>query len=186
MEVPVTHCEDVPVPEFTGLPDIHDELLSEVSTTDNEEGEGINMQFPPTDDLLGNPIRLSQLELNDLVRDLYLPKQYAELLASRLNEKNLLSHGTSVTYYRSREASFWKYLVRNDQLVYCKDIKGRLLEMSVTYVPGDWRLFIDSSKWTLKCVLLHNNGNVYGSIPIGDSVELKGNHCCVKLVLDSL
>ena len=90
-----------------------------------------------------------------------------------------------ITYYRSREASFWKYFVRNDQLVYCKDIKGLLLEMSVTYVPGDWRLFIDSSKWTLKCVLLHN-GNVYGSIPIGDSVELKGNHCCVKLVLDSL
>ena len=63
------------------------------------------MEFRPTDDLLGKPVLLNLLELNDLVRDLYLPKQYAELLASRLNE-NLLSHGTIVTYYRSREASF--------------------------------------------------------------------------------
>lgn len=85
------------MPEFTGLPNIHDELLSEVSTTDNQEGEGINMQFRPTGGLLGNPIRLSQLELNDLVRDLYFPKQYVELLVSRLNDKNQQSHGTSVT-----------------------------------------------------------------------------------------
>ena len=120
-----------------------------------------------------------------LVRDLYLPKQYAKPLASRLNEKNFLSHGTSVTYYRNREASFLKYFVSNGQFVYYKDIKGLLLEMGVTYVSGDWRLFIDSSKWSLKCGLLHN-GNVYGSIPIGHLVELKQNHCSLKLVLDSL
>ena len=94
------------MPELTGLSNIYDEILSEFSTTDDSEGEGIDMEFRPTDALLEKPILLNLLELNDLVRDLYLPKQYAELLASRLNE-NLLSHGTSVTYYRSREASFW-------------------------------------------------------------------------------
>ena len=135
--LPVAHCEKVPVPEFTGLLDIHNEILSEVSTTDDEEGEGIDMEFRPTDALLGKPILFNQLELNDLVRDLYLPKQYAELLASRLNEKNLLSHRTSVTYYHNREASFQKYFVSYGQLVYCKNIKGLLLEMGVNYVPGD-------------------------------------------------
>ena len=175
----------MPVPEFTGLPDIHDEILFEVSTTYDEEGESIDIEFHPTDALVGKPILFNQLELNDLFTDLYLPKQYAELLETRLNEKSLLSHGTSVTYYRSREALFRKYFISNGQLVCCKDIKGLLLEMGVTYESCDWRLFVDSSNWSLKCALLHN-GNVCGSIPNDHSAQLKDNHCSVKLVLDSL
>ena len=107
--LPVARCEDVPLLEFIGLPNIHDKILFEVSTTDHE-GESIDIEFRPSDTLLVKPILLNQLELNDLVRDLYLPKRYAELLVSRLNEKSLLSHGTRVTYYRSREASFGKIL----------------------------------------------------------------------------
>lgn len=68
--------------------------------------------------------------------------------------------------------------------MYYKDIKEILLEMGVTYVPGDWRLFIDSSKGSLKCVLLHSE-SLYGSIPIAHSVELKKNRCNIKLVIDS-
>ncbi|GFU91697.1 uncharacterized protein TNCV_3579491 [Trichonephila clavipes] len=40
------------------------------------------------------------------------------------------------------------------------------------YQHSDWHIFIDSSKRSLKCVLL-NNGNKYGSIPIAHSVTLK-------------
>ena len=98
--LPVAHCEELPVLEFTGLPNIHEEILSEVSTTDDEEGEGIDIEFRPADALFRKPILFNQLEPNDLVWDLYFPKQYAELLASGLNEKKLLSHGTSITYYR--------------------------------------------------------------------------------------
>jgi hypothetical protein len=36
----------------------------------------------------------------------------------------------------------------------------------------EWRLFIDSSKRSLKAVLLHN-GNIYSSIPVGCSTQLK-------------
>ncbi|KAK3796603.1 hypothetical protein RRG08_057851 [Elysia crispata] len=42
------------------------------------------------------------------------------------------------------------------------------------YDPTDWRLFIDSSKRSLKCVLLHI-GNIFGALPIGHSVLLKEN-----------
>ena len=31
--LPAARCEEVPVPEFTGSPDIHDKIISEVSTT---------------------------------------------------------------------------------------------------------------------------------------------------------
>ena len=71
-----------------------------ISTADNEEGERSNaMEFRPTDTLFKTLILFNQIELNNLVRDLHFPKPYAELLASRLNEQNLLIHGTSVTYY---------------------------------------------------------------------------------------
>jgi hypothetical protein len=40
------------------------------------------------------PQCFSQSDLNDLVRDLGLPKDSAEVLGSRLKSNNLLSHGT--------------------------------------------------------------------------------------------
>ena len=53
------------------------------------------------------------------------------------------------------------------------------------YRSNDWRLFIDSSKRSLKCVLLHN-GNRYKSILIGHSVILKENYKNIKIVLERL
>ncbi|KAI6648441.1 hypothetical protein LOD99_8231 [Oopsacas minuta] len=53
------------------------------------------------------------------------------------------------------------------------------------YRPEDWRLFIDSSKRSLKCVILHN-GNLYVSIPIGHSTKLKEEYENIKIVLQKL
>ena len=53
---------------------------------DDEEVEGIDMELRRTDTLLGKSIIFNQLKLNDLVGDLYLPKQCAGLLTSRFNE----------------------------------------------------------------------------------------------------
>ena len=47
------------------------------------------------------------------------------------------------------------------------------------------RLFIDSSKGCLKCVLLHNR-NIYGCIPIGHSVTMKEEYGNFKLILEQL
>ncbi|QQP34645.1 Uncharacterized protein FKW44_022601, partial [Caligus rogercresseyi] len=56
-----------------------------------------------------------------------------------------------------------------DDLVYCHYVQGLLLALGMPiYDPKEWRLFIDSSKSSLKCVILHN-GNVYGAVPIGYS-----------------
>ena len=52
---------------------------------------------------VATPLRFNQFELNDLVRDLNLSKETSEILASRLNEKNLLQLGTNITFYRRRE-----------------------------------------------------------------------------------
>ena len=47
------------------------------------------------------------------------------------------------------------------------------------------RLFIDSSKRSLKYVLLHNR-NIYGCIPIRDSVTMTEEYKNIKLILERL
>ena len=52
--------------------------------------------------------------------------------------------------------------------------------------PCEWRLFIDSSSRSLKGVLLHN-GNLYPSLPVAHSVQLKEDYSSsVKFLLDAL
>ena len=55
----------------------------------------------------------------------------------------------------------------------------------VHYEVNSWRLFIDSSKRSLKCVLLHNT-NEYASIPIDHSTTLKEKYEPVKQVLECI
>ena len=65
-------------------------------------------------------------------------------------------------------------------------LQGFSLAMGLSvYHSSNWRLFIDSPKRNLKCILLHT-GNKYGSIPIGHSVVLKKNYSNIKVVLERL
>ena len=75
---PVAHCVEIPVPFFGELPDISDEDASSVEGHEDEE--------VVLEDYAPYPI--SQKELNDLVRDLSLSNDSAELLASRLKERS--------------------------------------------------------------------------------------------------
>ena len=68
--------------------------------------------------------------------------------------------------------------------VYCHDISGLLLQIGISVCnPTEWRLFIDSSKQSLKCVLLHN-GNLFGSVPIGLFVYFRETYDDIKMVLN--
>ena len=68
-------------------------------------------------------------------------------------------------------------------LCYCTDMQGLFQEIGIAYSASDWRLFIDSSKRSLKAVLLHN-GNVYLSIPISHSVQMKEDRESAKIYLN--
>jgi len=49
------------------------------------------------------PCLFDQAEINDIIRDLNLPKQSSEMLALRLQEKHLLHPGTNITFCQNRE-----------------------------------------------------------------------------------
>lgn len=66
---------------------------------------------------------------------------------------------------------FRKFFKKENDLVYCADIEGLMQLYHISYCKDEWRHFIDSSKTSLKVVLL-SNGITYASLPIGYSVHL--------------
>ena len=162
----VANCDEIPVPVFGELPDISDEDSAGVKENEEEVilDEDARHHFP-------------QMELNDIVRDLGLSKSSAKLLASRLNDKKSISNSARITFYRNRH---------EEGLVYYTDIAQLLYILGVPqYQPEDWRLFIDSSKRSLKCVLLHSD-NQFASVPLAHSTTLKEKYEAVKYVLEKI
>jgi hypothetical protein len=78
---PIVHGPEVPVPQPT-------EILEGVSTNSFDSG-GDDEEFQ-CHTTRQSPKLFTQSELNDVIRDLGLPKDKAEFLGSRLKEKNLL------------------------------------------------------------------------------------------------
>lgn len=96
-----------------------------------------------------------------------------------------MAKGTSFYWYRNREKEFVKYFEEDKNLVYCSDVPGLMSKFNITYDKDEWRLFIDSSKRSLKAVLLHH-GSQYASVPVGHSVHLKERYENLALVLNKI
>mgnify|MGYP005983985387 FL=1 len=185
-QYPSTTCVQLPLqhsPDFLLSENISEPLKETSSDTTTPGSSQSDANF---ESITNEPQRFSQNELDDLVRDLNLSKQASELLASRLKEKNLLSPGTTITFYREREKDLRRYFSEENNIVFCSDIKNLLPAMGLKqYESSEWRLFIDSPKRSLKCILLRN-GNKYAAIPIAHSTKLKEDYCNISLVLNKI
>lgn len=176
--LPVPHGPDVPIP-------VRPENLEQFSS--ESDVEVMEIETSDSDYLPGSSAAergcFNQSELNDLVRDLALSKELAELLGSRLEEKNLICPKTSFYWFRQREIEFKSFFSEDGYLVYCNNVTELMLKLGLpNYDPSEWRLFIDASKRILKGVLLHN-GNVFGSVPVAYSVILKESYANLQLML---
>ena len=106
-------------------------------------------------------------------------------MAFRLKEKNL-EDSVRISFYRNRHQEFLPCFSEENDLVYCTDIIQLLQNLGVSqYEAKDWGLFIDRSKRSLKCVLLHN-GNQFLPVPLAHSTALKEKHEAVKYVLEKV
>ena len=185
----VPHCTEVPVPVFTFLPDLTaDETLLEAMEDSNSSCSNYSSTSKAAEasSLSTNPKPFSQGQLNYQVRDLNLSKESSELLATRLSEHGVLDSGTKITFYCNRNDLLLCFFTTEDDFVFCNNIPGLLAEMSLSkYNSDECRLFIDSSKRSLKCVLLHK-GNKFACVPIGHSVVVKEHYLNVKMVLNKL
>lgn len=64
---------------------------------------------------------------------------------------------------------------KSGDLVYCSDVNGLFAEFGRDHNPEEWSLFIDSSKLSLKAVLLHY-GNIYQSVRVAYATHIKDTH----------
>ncbi|GFQ66276.1 hypothetical protein TNCT_567321 [Trichonephila clavata] len=62
--------------------------------------------------------------------------------------------GIKITEYRTREKNLLRFLEKKEHRIACIDVNGLMNFMNISYDLNKWRLFIDSSKLSLKVVLL--------------------------------
>jgi len=69
--------------------------------------------------------------------------------------------------------------------VFCNDVCSVMEVLGHEYNPDQWCLFIDSSKVSLKVVLLYN-GNRFPSVPLAHAASMKENYENMKLLLGKI
>lgn len=159
-----------------------DRSISGLDLTVAQDSSVSDPSYRPPESPNRQPVLITQGRLNDLVRDLRLPKELAELLASRLGQWNLLEAGARVSAFRSRNASLVKYFAEASKMCYCTNVDLLFDALGRQHNPDEWRLFIDSSVRSLKAVLLHN-GNKLPSVPVAYSTRLKENRASFSALL---
>lgn len=105
--------------------------------------------------------KMTQGELNDLIRDLELPKNKAELLASRLQQWNFLHHSVKVTTFRTRNKELEQFFKTEGDFTYC--LMWRVVHSlaCVKNYPGSV-----SKKWKQACSSVHKSGNFLKTISL--------------------
>jgi len=77
-----------------------------------------------------------------------------------------------ISVYRKKHEHLVHFFKMERGLVTCTDIDGLIQTLNINHNRLDWRLFTESSKLSLKAVLLHS-GNTLPSIPVGHSMYNK-------------
>ncbi|UYV71887.1 hypothetical protein LAZ67_9000882 [Cordylochernes scorpioides] len=174
---PVPHSDILPVPQPP------ESVIFSDDDSDRREQQWDDTNFEAG--ALSEPHLLTQGDLNDLVRDLDLSKKQSELLGSRLKGWNLLHKGTKVCFFRKRQDEFQDFYSQENDLVYCNDVVSLMEALGHDHDTEEWRLFIDSSKISMKAVLLHN-GNKFPSVPIAHASNMKETYENMKLLLKKI
>lgn len=169
---PIPHSDALPVPKCPNVCPLERDDTSELNASESEYDDDKPCH------------QLTQAELNDWVRDLELPKDKAEMHASRMKQYNFLSSNVNITHYRNRDLPYSKYFKIDQKICFCDNIPGLFEELKQPYNSDEWRLFIDSNKNSLKAVLLHNNEKP--SIPVAHSVNNKENYETMATLLTLL
>jgi hypothetical protein len=121
------------------------------------------------------PHLLTQGDLNYLVHRLNLSKNEAKILASRFKGWNLLQQGTKVCFLATARINLNVFFSQENDIVFCNDICSVMEVLGHQHNTPEWRLFIDSSKVSLKAVLLHN-GNKYQSVPLAHAFNIQESY----------
>lgn len=131
----------------------------------------------------------SQALVDNLARDLRLGLNGTEVLGSALKQMKCVTEDFRVTDGRDRNKierfDVCYSIYEKENIIYCNDVDGLFSEFGYAHKAVDWRLFLDSSKHSLKVVLLHN-GNKLPTVPLAFSTATKETYAKLKKILDLL
>lgn len=181
-QLPLPHSDAIPVPRMPSPTDEYTALTYEPTET----GEtAVSMYQPSHVTAPCNHIEITQNSFDAMVRDLNLSQRRSIVMARRLKQANILAPDVRIYGAINRHRPFTNFFksIENNSLAYCTDIRGLIVTMQDEYDPGHWRLFIDSSKSSLKAVLLHVTNSKH-SIPIALSTNTKETYLSLKKIID--
>jgi hypothetical protein len=78
-------------------------------------------------------------------------------------------------FFRGRHEEFKDFFSQKDGVVFCNDVCSVMEFLGHECNPNQWRLFIDSSKVSLKVVLLHS-GKRFPSVPLAHAANMKESY----------
>ena len=84
-------------------------------------------------------------------------------------------------FYRGYHEEFNHFFFQEDCFLFCNDVCSIMEVFGHEYNPDQRRLFIDSSKVSLKLVLLYN-GNRFPSVPLVLAANMKESYESMKLL----
>ena len=88
-------------------------------------------------------------------------------------------------FYSGRHEEFKDFSSQEDGVVFCNYVCSDMEVLGQEFNPDQWRLFIYSSKVSLKLVLLHN-GNIFPSVPLAYAANMKESYESMKLLLGKI
>lgn len=178
---PVLHSNQIPVPK---RPSPTEEYIPPTFVSMPESSFS---EYQPPVVPVCNHIEITQNRLNMMARQLKLSQNRQIILGQHLKAVNILAPEVRVFGAYGRQKDFMQFFERNEanNFAFCTDIRGLMEKMGHRYEANEWRLFIDSSKSSLKAILLYND-NTKNPVPIALSTDTRENHESMKKILDKI
>ena len=90
-----------------------------------------------------------------------------------------------MSFFLNPQEEFQDLYSEENDLVYCNNICAVMDVLDHEHKTTEWRLFSDSSKISLKAVLLHN-GNKFHSVPLAYATNMKETYEHLKILLEKI
>jgi hypothetical protein len=88
---------------------------------------------------------------------------------------DLFYQDSEICFFRNCQNKVKEFFSQKNDLVLCKNVCSVIQALRHQHDPTEWRLFLDSSKVSLKAVFLHN-GNKFPSVPVTHAANIKESY----------
>ena len=120
---PVPHDTDILIPKAPS-PEVFERPESSSEADSSSEATSSDLELIAASS--NTPVFINQSMLNNLVRDLALPKYKAEILGSRLKQ---LKQETKISEFRHHNEKLSSFFDSYNKLCFCNDVDGLMMKL---------------------------------------------------------